>query len=729
MNTEDDTISSSRNDNDNIHQTNSYLTLGDGDFTFSYDLCRFLQAEAALVDMKRKLNTITERRIADSFQSKSEPQTSLYLGSRHATTAPTASKKCSVSVTCSGIDPLSELKDKYKDFEFVSKKIKSLNGRVPLVEMAAPRKISNNEGSENENENENENEIKQKQKQRKAHKRPRNEIRESSMNTTTRTCIHSDSASPVTPIDDSGGGGGEKVIHKSSQVTMHVSMRHSINAIVPWCSTVCNTKDDDTLPLRASETNTSTTLPKPLSLPSPSISPSPPPPPSPSPPLSSQTYKRVIFNHPHIGHEDAQLHARFLSHFFHSVHTRWLAPDGIVHLALVKGQCERWKCLRAAEGHGFVLVHRGNFVTPPSPGSYIQWCLKELQNNDGNGDDNGNDNGNGDDNGDGDVPLRAQFLKEQRNQLQVHIPNMYRNKQAFKCRFQHRRHQSGRSFASRAKDGSETLSFARKADLDRIANVNVNVNTEAEVDSTGTGTGAGTDINTSTGIYRPQCLHLSSFHLPWQHFTWNQQTQNTKKLQCPYCDKYFADERARKNHVKCVHDGKKENQNQKEHGRDNAEGTAANDRRPIFCKLCGKDRIFSNQEALSAHHKAKHSGLFTDIKPDWAKASASASGGDDHQRPSDKGVAGITPKETLQNTIIGRCQVCKFEYTSEAMEMEHFNEFIPEFSIEGNVSGGICHQVPNKKSVNDLLPHACVKCNKRFRDQRARMQHENFCSA
>ena len=51
----------------------------------------------------------------------------------------------------------------------------------------------------------------------------------------------------------------------------------------------------------------------------------------------------VIFNHPHIGTEDAALHSRFLSHFLHIASIHWMrASGGVLHLTLVKGQYERW---------------------------------------------------------------------------------------------------------------------------------------------------------------------------------------------------------------------------------------------------------------------------------------------------------------------------------------------------------------------------------------------------
>lgn len=73
----------------------------------------------------------------------------------------------------------------------------------------------------------------------------------------------------------------------------------------------------------------------------------------------------VIFNHPHLGVENAQLHRLFLCHLFHAVERRWLThPSGVFHLTLAHGQFERWGCDAAARRHGLVLVAETPFVAP-----------------------------------------------------------------------------------------------------------------------------------------------------------------------------------------------------------------------------------------------------------------------------------------------------------------------------------------------------------------------------
>ncbi len=66
----------------------------------------------------------------------------------------------------------------------------------------------------------------------------------------------------------------------------------------------------------------------------------------------------VIFHHPHLGTEDAALHARFLAHLFYSATVHWMKPGvGVFHLTLAQGQSERWRCLEAANLHGPKLPH------------------------------------------------------------------------------------------------------------------------------------------------------------------------------------------------------------------------------------------------------------------------------------------------------------------------------------------------------------------------------------
>ena len=80
--------------------------------------------------------------------------------------------------------------------------------------------------------------------------------------------------------------------------------------------------------------------------------------------LEDGPFDEVIFNHPHLGTENASLHNKFLSHFFHSCVNHWLSTDGMLHLSLATGQCERWQTLEAASSQGLKLFHRAPFQSP-----------------------------------------------------------------------------------------------------------------------------------------------------------------------------------------------------------------------------------------------------------------------------------------------------------------------------------------------------------------------------
>lgn len=77
----------------------------------------------------------------------------------------------------------------------------------------------------------------------------------------------------------------------------------------------------------------------------------------------------VIFNHPHLGIEDAKRHGRFLHHFLNECSKSWLAATtgggGTVHLTLAAGQWERWNGQKAVSRQGFFLKHRFAFLSPP----------------------------------------------------------------------------------------------------------------------------------------------------------------------------------------------------------------------------------------------------------------------------------------------------------------------------------------------------------------------------
>jgi uncharacterized C2H2 Zn-finger protein len=70
----------------------------------------------------------------------------------------------------------------------------------------------------------------------------------------------------------------------------------------------------------------------------------------------------VIFNHPHLGTEDASLHGCFLHHLFDAVNNTWMKKHGIFIVTLADGQFERWRCEEAANTQKFRLLEKRCFV-------------------------------------------------------------------------------------------------------------------------------------------------------------------------------------------------------------------------------------------------------------------------------------------------------------------------------------------------------------------------------
>ena len=80
----------------------SYILLGDGDFTYSLDMCRYLAA------------------LSDSGDDN-KPAISSSIDTHH-------------DVTCTGVDTLKEVKSKYKDADFILTNILSINKRGSSTE-------------------------------------------------------------------------------------------------------------------------------------------------------------------------------------------------------------------------------------------------------------------------------------------------------------------------------------------------------------------------------------------------------------------------------------------------------------------------------------------------------------------------------------------------------------------------------------------------------------------
>jgi len=330
-------------------------------------------------------------------------------------------------------------------------------------------------------------------------------------------------------------------------------------------------------------------------------------------------YDHVIFNHPHLGTEDAKLHSMFLSHFFHSCENHWLkTPRGVLHLTLAIGQCERWHAIPLAKDHGLNLLRRTPFQPPPS--------VRDT--------------------------CRVYYVL--------------------------RRHQSGKSFSKRT-EGSETLIFGRE---DNISS-DVADGTTFELPWNDNSSVPMLDQDrTSKG------RKSSSFPAP---------SANLAELKCQYCDKTFKQERSRKNHLKSVHLDA------------NGNLLPSTGTETYFCEFC-QSRSFPSKSALEYHVSARHT-FHTNIQPDWCTPAvhhAPKASGSNENSIDEVNCGNQVPKvQTLEE-----CEICKVLYSESFGPKEHMKQFQP---------------VSKKRDSDGQFPLQCQRCQKEFWDNRARLQHENYC--
>lgn len=373
-----------------------------------------------------------------------------------------------------------------------------------------------------------------------------------------------------------------------SSLTLRVQICHGVNAIV-WNNHSDNDNSSNHYAPCGSITNTTTTTT-----------------------LSKADV--VLFNHPHLGIEDAALHSRFLCHLFDSVEQSWLRESGIFLLTLVRGQYERWRCLEAACRHRMKLLDRYIFV--PEPAGISDPC------------------------------------------------------------YEHRRHQSGKSFASRT-SGSETFVFVRTSDA-----------------------------------LAEQTILQQVRNLPWfqkQSKQWTHgdvERMKIKKMMdnlakrynflCPHCNKTFREGRSLKNHIQSKHKDSAPLGTKRDLA--SIESTDANEgeimsKAALVCPHCSEEsRFFQDHMALKDHIRAKHNALHTTIRPDWSE-NVSAS-------RSHIAAANFEP--------VGTCNICRQSFWTKAEKENHSNSFIPSLTTES---------------------FQCNFCKKHFAQKRAMLQHENFCTA
>jgi hypothetical protein len=288
----------------------------------------------------------------------------------------------------------------------------------------------------------------------------------------------------------------------------------------------------------------------------------------------------IIFHHPHLGIEDAKLHHQFLCHLFHSVQQYWMLPSimvsggGVFHLTLANGQYDRWECHTAAQRNGMKLVQQSIFVANPS---IVGWPTTTT----------------------------TTYYKQ-------------------------RRHQTGKSFASRT-SGSTTYTFIRESDDD-----------------------------TNTGIIHS----LLQIRLPW--FVSNDIRKSDEisaipstSFTCTICDKQFREARSLKNHMTSVHSNNKRKRSE-------------TDIATFICHLC-QARSFHSSEALHDHMIAKHNGIHSTIVPNNGLTRHTA-------------VSSTDQCHDLKTTPHpdGNCSICDAVLTSSNDITHHYKSFIPSLADTNN---------------------------------------------
>ena len=244
----------------------SYITLGDGDFSYSLDLAQYLftNGSCTIETNEMTLSQNVKHKVSKENDNRKS------ASDKNNETQPSNSNQANIHLVATGIDTYDEIHVKYRDISSILAKLKKINEKWNKSE----KKVDYTQSCATEP-------TLKKQKHCNNKSSYPSSI-ESFCGDETNLISKMNGAKEKNPIN----------INKSPKKTYQVkiSIHHSINAII---------EDADTRN-----------------------------------PLCS--FDHVIFNHPHLGTEDAQLHKRFLSHFFHSVFHHWLRPSGgILHLTLV----------------------------------------------------------------------------------------------------------------------------------------------------------------------------------------------------------------------------------------------------------------------------------------------------------------------------------------------------------------------------------------------------------
>ena len=361
--------------------TISYLLLGEGDFTYSLDMCRYL----ASLSEASAMAAATSSAEAPPLRNTTTAATADALPTATSTsTATDEAKETIYSITCTGVDTLSELTEKYKDVDFILRNIRQ-SSTMDTVHCDNNNIISNNYNSNVEN---NSSSIPQNNNKTTKNNEGNNDDQKDFIDNATQQSKQQQQQQK------------QKHQHQSQNARIKVTTKllHGINAVDPNPNALCHTTTTTTI-----NTNDIHDIHQE----------------APTTPLQLQQFDHVLFHHPHLGTEDAQLHSRFLQHFFYAAVHRWLKKPasiadgsgggsgvgynnevsnegtngkndestnnhcsrkeshtnnyinnnrgGLLYLTLVTGQCQRWKCIEGANKQGLKLLRRGPFIVPPPP--------------------------------------------------------------------------------------------------------------------------------------------------------------------------------------------------------------------------------------------------------------------------------------------------------------------------------------------------------------------------
>ncbi|KAL7569059.1 hypothetical protein ACA910_016902 [Epithemia clementina (nom. ined.)] len=247
----------------------------------------------------------------------------------------------------------------------------------------------------------------------------------------------------------------------------------------------------------------------------------------------------VIFNHPHLGMENARLHSQFLSHLFYSVRNGWMKKDGRFYLTLATGQWERWEAHEAANKSGLVLLTRTTFQAPRS-----------------------------------------------------------QHQQEWKQCYQQRRHQTGKSFAGRATE-SETFTFCNQEAAAEIREEGIHTtpfwftpdhNNKRQRNA----------VEADDGFF---CCHCSKTfreerslknHIRSKHENGDSTNKgNAMHIRCPNCPRQFESRAALSDHINATHSAIHSNiqpeWSQRSHSSDVHPNQGESQRTDIshLCNICG----------------------------------------------------------------------------------------------------------------------------------------------